>query len=282
MMKTLSTNLQDIVTKCSLCHDQCVSACPVVEMTGRQIAYPSRLASLAWELERGNLAADPETMRAMLHCIHCNACTSNCVYIDDPVDITPLVRYARQTLIESGQATPRMRQMRERIQAWGNPYQEIQARLFELKHRFEDHSAASPTLVIADAAELAYAPEAAQASLQLLRQFGYRSLSISGHSYTGGELWQYGYSNEALTIAETLLKEIERSQAEAVITLSPSSAFLLRKSYPDAMGVSVPARVLTVAEAIQARLDQAEISVNPPRRFALPGHELRRNLPNAK
>jgi hypothetical protein len=202
-------------------------------------------------------------MRAMLYCIHCNACTSNCVYIDAPVDITPLVRYARQTLIEKGQATPQMWQMREQILAWGNPYQDVQAALFELKDTFEEKPAACRTLVVADAAELAYAPAAAQASLHLLQKFGYGPVTLANQNYLGWELWQYGYYKEALTIAETLVREIKSSRAEVVVTLSPNSAYLLRKVFPDEMGLSVPARVLTMPEAVQARLDQPGKHVIP-------------------
>ncbi len=255
-MNPLSANLQTIATNCSLCHDQCVSACPVVEMTSRLIGYPSRLATLAWELERGNLSADAETMLAMLHCIHCNACTRSCVYIDDPVDITPFVRYTRQKLIQKDQATPQMRQMLERIQLWGNPYLDIQNTLNEMKVKFGQNRGAIKTLVIADAAELAYAPAAAHSGLRLLQRLGYNPLALSSQSYTGWELWQYGYGKELLGLAEALVKEIEHRNPEVVITLSPVSAYLLRKVFPEDLGISISAKVLSLPEAVLARLEQ--------------------------
>jgi len=267
-MNSLPSDLQTISTQCSLCHDQCVSACPVVEMTHRQIAYPSRLATLAWELDRGNLAADAETMRAMLHCVHCNACTDACVYVDTPVDVTPLVRHARRILIENGQASPQMRQMYEEFLAWGNPYRDLHPIYEALKGEFSQNIETGGTLVIADACELAYAPDSARASLRLLQQAGYRPMALADQTYTGWELWQYGYRGEALKLAEALAGEIRRRSPVDVITLNPTSAYLLRKVFPDDLGISIPANVITVPEAIQARLDQALMPL-PERRASV-------------
>ncbi len=98
MMRPFSAALLEISEKCSLCHDQCVSACPVVEISHNQIAYPSRLAGLSAGVSLGKLQPSEELMDALLLCVQCNACTDSCVYVDDPVDVTPLIRWAREYL----------------------------------------------------------------------------------------------------------------------------------------------------------------------------------------
>lgn len=208
-MSELTPNLQIIATTCGLCHDQCVSSCPVVESSLNLMAYPSRLAALTWELSRGSLEPDVDSWKALAHCIHCNACTQNCVYIDQPVDVTPLVRWGRQYLVERDQTSPQMRALIETISRHGSPFGDVRAAQEELQVDFPGSPASGGTLVIVDAGWLALDLSSAKAGLRLLNLLGYTGIRVADLTYTGWELWQYGSRSGALEIARAVQREVE-------------------------------------------------------------------------
>jgi Fe-S oxidoreductase len=254
-MSELTPDLQTIATTCGLCHDQCVSACPVVESSQNLAAYPSRLAALAWELSRGSLEPDADSWQALAHCIHCNACTQNCVYIDQPVDVTPLVRWGREYLVQQGQAGPQIRALIETIRQHGSPFGDVRPALADLMSEFPGSPDLGGTLIVADASLLVLDLPSTKAGLRLLDRLGYRGIRLADQTYTGWELWQYGYRSDALEIARAVMHEVERVKPEVVVTLTPSSAYLLRHIYPKEMGISFQAPVMTLAEASLARID---------------------------
>ncbi len=254
-MSTLTPNLQTIATTCGLCHDQCVSACPVVESAQNLSAYPSRLATLAWELSRGNFQPGADAWQAFAHCIHCKSCMSNCVYLDAPVDVTPLIRWARHEILENDYISPQLQGMLDKISLHGNPYGDVQSALADVKNRYQDDMKPGGILVMVDAAQLALDPASVTASLHLLNLLGYTNISISEYSYTGWELWQYGCQSATMEIAQKIAQEITHLQPATVITLSPSSTYLLNQVYPQELGVLVPAPVVSLHEAVLARID---------------------------
>ena len=70
---------------------------------------------------------------------------------------------------------------------------------------------------------------------------------------------------EALDIARKIYTEIDTRKPDAVVALSPISAFLLRHVYPETLGVSSPPNIFTLPEAILAKL-VADPSFQPMRR----------------
>ena len=253
-MSELNPHLQTIATTCGLCHDQCVASCPVVESSQNLMAYPSRLAALAWELSRGNLEPGTDSWQALAHCIHCNACTQNCVYVDQPVDVTPLVRWSRQLLVENDQTGPQMHHLIDTITRHGSPFGDVRPALEELQAEFPGRPESGGILVIADAGQLALDLPSAKAGVHLLDRLCYTGIRVADLTYTGWELWQYGLRSDALETALAVQREVERFQPEAVVALSPSSAYLLRGIYPQEMGISIQVPVVTLAEAVLARI----------------------------
>jgi hypothetical protein len=217
------------------------------------------LATLAWLVQRGELDPSPDVIGALQYCIHCNACTANCVYLDQPVDITPLVRWARANLIEKGFAARSMRQLLEKAARLGNPYGDIreprqtliqETNAIAAADAASSAGAAGGTLIVPDAYGLVHDPASAVSAVRLLQQLGYPHVSISSSSYLGWELWQYGYGSLAARLAQTLSEEIERLQPSTVIPLSPASAYLLRTAYPQEKFFTYTGNVMTLAEAV--------------------------------
>ncbi|MEA4906013.1 MAG: (Fe-S)-binding protein [Anaerolineaceae bacterium] len=245
----MNESLHHTATVCAVCHDQCVSACPVVEATHRMSAYPSRLAMLALEVHRQGLPVDADLSRALLDCIDCGACLEGCLYVDRPNDVTPVVRWARQA---SAQYTPSgLQAWSQRVQATGSPYPGVSEQLAALKSALPSGEHSSPPLLLyVDAATLHYAPAMALAALQLLQSAGKLNVVLADAVYPGGEWYQYGQQDDFVAAARRLAGELAAIQPAKVVALNPYSAYLLREVYPAQAGVRLEAPVLTLAEAL--------------------------------
>jgi Fe-S oxidoreductase len=253
----MNESLQNTATVCAICHDQCVSSCPVVEATHRMSAYPSRLAMLALEIHRQGLPVDADLSRALLDCIGCGACLEGCLHVDQPNDVTPVVRWARQASAQY--APPGLQAWSQRVQATGSPYPGVPDQLAALKSaRPSGDYNTQPLLLYADAATLHYAPGMALSALQLLQSAGNLNIVLADEIYPGGEWYQYGQQDNFVAAARRLAGELASIQPAKVVALNPYSAYLLREVYPAQAGVRLKAPVLTLAEAlVGATLPQA-------------------------
>ena len=264
-----STFLEKIALTCGICHDQCAAACPVVESSRSLAAYPSRLAMLAWELSRGNLSPDSTLMSAMQNCIHCNACTSHCVYVDQPVDITHLVRRARQHLITAGWATPAMQDLAAQSKALRDPGSELHRRLRSISDLPVRDNSPQSTLVLVDAATLTDAPGMVEDALRLLAALGWQGLRVAPILEYGRDLFEYGFLDEARGCALEAVEWIERDGAQDVLTISTATAHLLREIYPTELAINLSARVRTIPEAVLATVKPGLFHTHPQDRALL-------------
>ena len=82
---------------CMLCHEPCLSACPVTMATRHHTYAPSRLAQAAWSARRGEVpwSAIADTL---YYCIHCHQCTEACVYAEAPMEPGSMLLAVRQEM----------------------------------------------------------------------------------------------------------------------------------------------------------------------------------------
>ncbi len=250
-MNKMNEMTEVAATICAVCHDQCVSACPVYEATRRMSAYPSRLAMLALELQRGGLRPDNDTALRLQDCIGCGACLEGCLYVDHPNDVTPAVRWARQVI--RPQTALGMETFLEKIHKYGSPYADASERLAALKKELPDGYERESILLYADAATLHYAPEMALSTIRLLRQLGKQNIRLAEHVYAGGELREQGLDQEFRATVVLVTNEIRAAGPAMIIAIHPYSAYLLREVYPIEARVNLNVPVYTLAEFLASQ-----------------------------
>lgn len=253
-MNKMDASLENAATVCAVCHDQCVSACPVVEATRRMSAYPSRLAMLALELNRGGLSPSADLARSLQDCISCGACLEGCLYVDQPNDVTPVVRWARQAT--SRWTAPGLNAWVDKVRSTGSPYEDTRERLAALEAELPGSQTGELVLLYVDAATLHYAPEMAVASIRLLRQLGYQNLRLAEEVYPGGELREQGWPADFAAVAKKVAGEVKQVKPVRIITVHPNSAYLLRKVYPAEAGIRLDAPVFALPEVLEAHSNQ--------------------------
>ncbi|RPJ40955.1 MAG: (Fe-S)-binding protein, partial [Chloroflexi bacterium] len=270
MINPLPTSFEKIAVTCGTCHDQCAAACPVVKSSRSLGAYPSRLAMLAFELSRETIPMDRTVLAAMQQCIHCNACTAHCVFIDQPVDITPLIRWSRQQLIENGWATEAMQALAIQADANNNPSGDLQRQMRMLADTpFADGSSPEAVLLLVDAATMQKAPGMVKSALRLLSAIGWRDVRVSSCLDCGGDLFEYGYTAAARACAERIAHEIEHAAVREVITVTAAATHLLRQVYPAELGVSIPTQVRPLSKVLQDAIKPGLLRKNQQERALL-------------
>ncbi len=251
-MNSMNSILEQAANICAVCHDQCVSACPVFESSRQMAAYPSRLAMMALELNKGGLPPNTSLAQGMNNCIGCNACLEACLYIDHPNDITPVVRWARQSLNRAGLAGDWVKELVEEVDESGTPYGDMIPALIQAQATLPKLNSlnAEKVLLYADAATLFYAPEIVASTVHLLQTLGVKNIHLAQQVYPGGELWQYGCIQEFERAAQKVAKEISIVKPAKIIAISPYCTYLLREIYPAELGLQLNAPVLMLAETI--------------------------------
>ena len=270
MINPLPTSFEKIAVTCGICHDQCAAACPVVKSSRSLGAYPSRLAMLAWELSRETIPMDRTVLAAMQQCIHCNACTAHCVFIDQPVDITPLIRWSRQQLIENGWATEAMQALAVQADANNNPSGAEDRRMSMLADTpFADGSSSEAVLLLVDATTTQKAPGMVKSALRLLSAIGWKDVRVSSCLDCGGDLFEYGYTAAARACAQRIAGEVEHAAVREVITVTAAATHLLRQVYPAELGVSIPAQVRPLSKVLQDAIKPGLLRKNQQERALL-------------
>ncbi len=157
-----------------------------------------------------------------------------------------------------------MRQMHATINMVGNPYPGVRQSYAKFNGTPSFGEAKRGYAVHRRCVRTASAPELADTAIALLERVGYPRVALSDSTYTGWDLWQYGYRDDAVKIAKSILREIQEFHPEVIVPLSSASAYMLRTIYPLEYGISIPADILTVPEAILARLETARVPSQDP------------------
>lgn len=100
MAMNLAPDVVSELIRCALCHDQCACACPLVQVSRRTLAYPSRLAQVALAAVHGEIPLEALD-NSLSFCVDCGLCLMWCVHAGKdpgPPDIAGNLRTARSAL----------------------------------------------------------------------------------------------------------------------------------------------------------------------------------------
>lgn len=90
-----------------------------------------------------------------------------------------------------------------------------------------------------------FAPHVGKATLSLLEKLGCEVVYNPQTTCCGQSAYQQGYTNEARQVAQKCLQDLQ-TDASYIVSPSPSCVGMLRKSYADLLGNSLPATYPTL------------------------------------
>lgn len=251
-------NYKELIETCTICHDQCVFACPIFTVERKTTVYPSRKAQIARCLMNGQLDWNEESADLFYHCIGCKLCERWCVYLTDRKDPVPVFKEARKEALKRGVVLDYVGAALDRYRKHGNIYGDLSGSLAGLnKENLEGED--QRVLYLGDSDTLALSPDSARAFIRLLNRLNIKPL-VSEQIDTGADALSMGFDDLGKEVASGLAGYINGLDVDTVVVSSPKSYYALTKLYKE-LGLQITKTVLLEAEYLEQLLAHENIKV---------------------
>lgn len=249
----------------------CGQACPVRRVTKNEATSPHGWALLVSMVRRGLLQWNEETVDVLYQCADCGNCQGNCA-TDRPLPYA--IQAARAEVVQLGHAPAQVRELEEKLRAWGNVYGEPpqergdgRRTTMEGSSPTADRQTTSNFLFVGDAAYFRK-PQVIQAAMTLLGAINVTALPLSEGRSSGYLPYTLGLWDTAGSIANETARALEASGATQVITLSAQDAHTLKNVYPE-LGVALPdaVNIRTLVDVLANAGDTLKINARMPQSY---------------
>ena len=102
-------------------------------------------------------------------------------------------------------------------------------------------------------------PSLGESLLRVLLRLGYEVVVLKGEVCCGAPLRTFGFEEDAIKMAEKNIEVFEKVRAEAVVTMCPTCAVMLKMHYPELLGKGID-NVLDINQFLIDRLPEAKVS----------------------
>ena len=245
---------QDVLERCTLGHDFCAFACPVLNATKVQTVAPSRKAQITRLLHGGILSASPDVVETLYQCTGCRLCRTWCLY--DDVDVPSFLRAARTQVLESADQIvlpSYVTKIGENAERYASPYNPLERQRDEeaAEALVQMASSAGEILVFSGCTTRLFQPEIAVAALQVLEALGIDYVfSPEEEPCCGGALVDLGFARLGRKAAEATQEFIEGSGCSLVLTNCPYCAYSLTEGIRQ-LGLSLESQVMHITAFIE-------------------------------
>ena len=245
------------ISRCTFCHDQCMSATPEAIFTGNQRHVVSRVANRIRQLHAQELGWTTEESRALFGGLTSGLQGQYCIYLDGSQRIEPYLYEARREAVERGLAPAEVASYAENVQATGNelgtPSSPLTARP-SWNGTSEDgaptRGAPVTVRLVGGQAARELDPDGWGAALLLLGQ-GAVAVALGSSGYVEYTLGLRDLARRAARRAARALEETP--PAGPLVTTDPALAFAARSFWPS-LGVTLTSPVVTMVEYLEGRL----------------------------
>jgi hypothetical protein len=211
----------------ALGHDQEASGCPWVALTGQTPDYPSRKAQAAIAVANGVIPATSDIIDLLYRCDHCGHCQAAST-LPDPPDLARALWNVRASLINAG-TVPEVNELAAQFRSHGSLFGDL-GKAFQ---RLGRGDSGAEILFVPGASTLALAPEAAKASLQLLRAADAHVEIRPDLLDSGQELRELGFVVQPDRVQQEIRLRVAEANYQLVIAGTPKEAIGLREALAD-------------------------------------------------
>lgn len=240
------------IEACRFCF-MCRHVCTAGVVSGRESDTPRGRALILFKALKGHIDYCPDTVETLYRCCLCGLCETWCQAGCSP---PRAVLAARADVVARGLEPEKVRQLRDRLLATGNPFG------LPADDRFRQIGAADRFRPGAEVlyyvgCDAAYRqPQIARAMLRILDAAGVDYALLRGECSTGKPLLVSGYRQEAGAMAAKLAAEIRSQRPRVLVTTCPSALDAFTADYP-AMGLELSGiEVLHAAQYVDRLMEQ--------------------------
>jgi Fe-S oxidoreductase len=219
----------EAVHGCRYCW-MCRHVCPVGHVTHRETHTPHAWALMIDAQSKGTLTWNDDSTNELYACADCGMCRTHCV-TDQP--LPDAIAEARASVAKSGAAPKSVYTLHEKLQKWGNPYQEGAA---------SKPAKGEVGLFIGDAA--AYlGPKVWEAAIKLLEAAGLKPVPVGVGRSNGLLASSLGFPDTATAHAKAVLADVAASGCRELLVLAPGDRYAFERLYRERLNIEWPAAV---------------------------------------
>jgi Fe-S oxidoreductase len=205
----------------------CRHVCPVGRATKNEATTPHGWALLIASVDRGLMTWNAEAVDSLYQCAQCGLCHANCV-TDRPLPLA--IAAARAEVVNAGIAPVAVRELDQRLRAWGNPYREIEP---------VPAAGSAPAGLFVGAAAQYLRPQTLEAAQRLLKALGVDYVPLGVGLASAYLPYALGLRDTACRLAQAALQDIQAAGCSRLIVLTPGDALAFSETHAD-LGLPLP------------------------------------------
>ena len=249
---------QELIETCTICHDQCVFACPIFTVERKTTTYPSRKAQIARCLLHQQIDWNEESADLFYHCISCKLCERWCVYLKDRKDPSPVFKEARIEAIDKNVILSYVLEAGEKYKKYGNLHGDLDSTIQQMNTE-NKNGEESNVLYLVDADTLALSLDSAVAFVNILNHLNIKP-NLSMYIDTGIDAISIGWVELGKETALKLTEYINGMNVEKVVVSSPKAYYALVHMYPE-INLHIEKNVLLESQYLSQILKEKGINV---------------------
>jgi Fe-S oxidoreductase len=219
----------EAVHGCRYCW-MCRHVCPVGHVTHRETHTPHAWALMIDAQSKGTLTWNDDSTNELYACADCGMCRTHCVTDQSLPDA---IAEARAGVAKSGAAPKAVYALHEKLQKWGNPYQEADS---------SKPVKGEVGVFIGDAA--AYlGPQAWEAAIKLLEAAGLQPVPVGVGRSNGVLASSLGFPDTATAHAKAVLSDVAAAGCRELLVLAPGDRYAFERLYLERLNIAWPAGV---------------------------------------
>jgi Fe-S oxidoreductase len=208
----------------------CRHVCPVGHVTHRETHTPHAWALMIDAQSRGTLTWNEDSTNELYACADCGMCRTHCVTDQSLPDA---IAAARASVAKSGVAPKAVYTLHEKLQKWGNPYQEGTS---------VKPAKGEVGVFIGDAA--AYlGPKVWEAAITLLKAAGLTPVPVGVGRSNGVLASSLGFPDTATAHARAVLADVAAAGCRDLLVLAPGDRYAFERLYRERLNIEWPAGV---------------------------------------
>lgn len=239
-MNTLISEYSEALSRCSYCHDQCMSASAEVVATGDQSLLLSRIATMIQMMESGMLPWNEKNATRLFYNLNDGLTHQFCIRAKEGHRYERFLQGARAEAVRRGLAPASVKAVAANLQATENAFG-----LADLRTPCRTPASPEAPLLIHDAAARLLTPGAITSGHLLLEAMGAAPGELAVAS-CGAVEWELGLTDQAVAAARQLLEALPDGTGP-LVTTDPVLACALTDLYPR-LGLQVKRPVLHISQ----------------------------------
>jgi len=235
---------RDVAYNCfSSGHKFCREVCPVIQVTRDERHTPTAFHANVVAMEKGHLSIE-DVAEDYVHCTMCGACELRCpntLFTGDfyrfrqrTIDV---VKAVRALAVARGIHQKNWKRWAERTDQWGNEpvlgwTRDTSGSKVRAWAAGLDIGIGGDTVLFADCEAAFKRPSVPRAVALILRAAGLQFGLMSEQWCCGGPMWETGYVDVALKMAEHNILDWRKTQTKRIVCLDPHDYITIIEHYP--------------------------------------------------